>query len=106
MAETETGPDLRESRRIRTFKTGCIINADHTSTMTCRIRDLTNKGARLEFSHAFTEGHSFTNNDRFLLQIGMGDLVQARVECEVRWRRGKQIGVLFAEEQDIAPKID
>ncbi len=105
MAKTETEHDFRESRRIRTLKTGCIINADHTSTITCRIRDLTNKGARLEFSHAFTEGHTFTNQDRLLLQIGDRDFIQARVECEVRWRRGNQIGVLFDEEQDIAPRV-
>ena len=55
------------------------------------------EGARLQFVQ------QFQGPDRISLQVGIGDRAIAPFDCEVRWRRGTQMGVLFLAPHDIAP---
>lgn len=98
-SKKESGTELRFDRRIRTLKAGRLFSMDGMASLDCVIRDLTNQGARLEFDHPF-EGSSMVE-----LQIGLGDLIEGPFECQVQWRRGNQIGLVFNESHDVAPKI-
>jgi len=91
--------DARRDKRIRTLKSGCVYFYDGRSAINCTIRDITNEGAQLVFEHQCSVP------DRIELQIGHGDFIEARVGCQVRWRRDKQIGVYFDESQIVRPRI-
>jgi two-component system cell cycle response regulator len=99
MPHEKTEPEPRLSRRIRTLKVGRVYYLDGIVSTDCTIRDLTNHGARLKFEHPFD------GPDHLEFQLGFGEIVTARFECGVRWRRGNEIGVLFNEPHDVAPKI-
>ena len=99
MTNSQTETESRQARRIRTLKSGCVYFLNGHVATDCIIRNLTREGARLEFEHPF-EGPTL-----LMLQVGIGDLVNAKIDCQVRWRRGNHIGVFFNKPQDVVPTI-
>lgn len=90
--------DRIEPRR-RALKGGRIICPGNIITYNCRIRDFSEGGARLEID----QWYSFPKN--VIVEIGRLELIEARYESEIRWTKGKQIGVKFlrklSEDDDL-----
>ena len=99
MTNSDLELGTRRHKRIRTLKAGRVYYHVGRAAINCTIRDLTNEGAHLKFEHIFS------GPDRLEFQIGYGDLVEARIGCQVRWRRDKEIGIRFDELQSVTPKI-
>lgn len=78
--------DTRQDRRIRAFKAAKIVFSEHSATLNCVVRDLSEAGARLAFPSPYGIPETF-------------DLVipSAPVRpCRVAWRKGSEVGVIFA----------
>ncbi len=84
-----TNADRRREPRHRTFKGGRIVCPADSTLYSCRIRDMSEGGARLEIDH----WTSFPKN--IVIEVGINELVEARYEGEVRWTSAKQLGVQF-----------
>lgn len=78
--------------RRRALKGGRIICPGNTTTYDCRVRDISENGARLEID----QWYSFPRN--IILEIGRSELIESRYECEVRWNSDKQLGVKFVNK--------
>lgn len=74
------------------MKSGRILYIDGRSTRDCTIRDLTPLGARLKFQIPYD------GPDDIILQIGVGDFIQAKTAAKVVWRTSGEIGVSFERE--------
>lgn len=83
----------RAEHRMRTLKQAKAILSDST-TMDCRIKDLTQEGARLDFGTPCVLPEKFR-----LLFVAEGVMVPVHVQ----WHRGNQAGVHFTGPQEIAP---
>ena len=75
--------------RHKTFMTGRIYFNNRLSSMDCIIRDMTDKGARLEFSE------NVTLPEAFELYIPNKDEYYA---AHVKWRRGDSLGITWRPE--------
>ena len=78
--------ERRESRRRKTLLAGKVIFGANRLAMDCAIRDLSAGGARLSFA----DPHGVPGE--FELQLPSRGTV---FRAEVRWRRGREIGVKF-----------
>ncbi len=78
--------ERRESHRQKTFLAGKIIFGANRFEMDCSVRDLSGGGARLSFADPLAVPDAFD-----LHLASRGTVFRA----EVRWRKGRQIGVLF-----------
>lgn len=76
----------RSHPRRRTFKAGSIAIVDGSAKLECSVRDISEGGARLLLS-ASTDAP-----DTFELSIASDGL---EADCNVRWRRGREIGVQY-----------
>lgn len=83
--------EIRREQRRRVYRGGRVYYHNHHKSQDCVIRDLSMNGARIEFEHPHIGPRLLT------LQIGSGDLVKARVSCDVKWRKGKWMGVEFLQ---------
>lgn len=81
--------NTRIEPRRRAFKGGRIVCSGSDTTYNCRIRDFSEGGARLEID----QWYSFPKN--VIVEIGRLELIEARYESEIRWTKGKEIGVKF-----------
>ncbi|MGH6930872.1 MAG: PilZ domain-containing protein [Dongiaceae bacterium] len=77
--------ERRGEDRRTALKSAQIVFNDHKSIMTCRIRNISETGARLEFPTAQLLPHSFE------LQVP-GAPVRL---CMLRWAKGNLAGVWF-----------
>lgn len=77
--------EKRKSVRQRTLLYGEIVCTGGL-VLSCAVRDISEGGAKLVF------GNPFGVPDRFELHIAAKHQV---MHCEVRWRRGNQVGVQF-----------
>lgn len=73
-------------RRRKAFKSGIIAYQNFSITIECLIRDMSTTGVKLQLE----EGQLIP--DSFNLTIPVDG---CRVDCEIRWRSGKQIGAVF-----------
>jgi hypothetical protein len=78
--------DRRRSPRHKTLLAGQIVYGANRFTIDCAVRDLSADGAKLTFAGA--PGLP----DEFDLEIPQRGQT---CRCEVRWRKGSQLGVLF-----------
>ena len=78
--------DRRRERRHRVLKQGKVITAGNKSIIDCRIRDISDHGARLSFNEYYAPPAQFT-----LLIVGNGE----KRDVKVRWRIGSELGVQF-----------
>ncbi len=83
----------RGSIRRRTLKEGKVILTDST-VMDCRIRDLSEGGARLEFG-----GLTNLPKDFRLLIVSSNTIVPV----SLAWQRGQAVGVFFTGSEEAAP---
>jgi hypothetical protein len=96
--------DHRLSPRQRSLLRGVVYFAGNPCAANCLVRDLSETGARIEFT---APPVAVTNN--LELQI---PLKAQRHHCRVVWRSGREIGVAFAEAsitvgpQDVAERMD
>lgn len=84
-AATVNTDQTREMRK-RIFKAGIASYQNHSLTANCVIRDINDQGAKLRF-----EKGAFVP-EKFTLSIPVDS---KRVDCEVRWRNGLEMGVTF-----------
>ena len=89
MMTTKPETEGRSEPRRKALKGGRIVCSGSYTTYNCRIRDFSEGGARLEIDQWF----SFPKN--VIVEIGRLELIEARYESEIRWTKGKQIGVKF-----------
>jgi hypothetical protein len=82
MAERRVAP------RQKSFLRGCIYFNNRRSVLDCLIRDLTDEGARIIFSHA----------------VNVPDIVELYIpqreqtlRAHVKWRRGDDVGLDFTD---------
>ena len=80
--------DRRGNDRRTALKTGRIVYDDGKSVIMCRIRNISEGGARLELGTAQLLPHYFE-----LQMQGMPSRV-----CNLRWAKGNVIGVAFMTE--------
>lgn len=92
MTDDETTPDtqsedaVERARRMRVFKGAhAAFNQEH-SAVPCIVRDLSDSGAKIEFSLGWIVPSNFT---LFVELDGF------KVECEKVWHRGDLYGVRF-----------
>ena len=88
--------DRRRSPRQRILKGGLIVVAGHHTAISCAIRDLTEVGARLKL-----QGAAALLPERFELIIEIDGL---EAECQVVWRKGRELGVAFVNSRRAAPR--
>ncbi len=84
--------ERRAQARHRTFIKGRIYFNNRLSSMDCIVRDVTDAGARLEFSDAVTLPEIFE------LHVPSKD---ENFQAQIKWRSGSQIGVAWT--QGLAP---
>ena len=91
--ENDSAPENRREhvRRLVILK-GTILYNEGKNTIPCRLRDISETGAKLELEQQQLLTHTFD------LQIR--DMPALR--CKLRWVRGTRVGVEFAEEEDEA----
>jgi len=90
MLQQTTAPSNRREHARRTVIKGArIVFNNRKSSFDCRIRDLTDEGARLDFLTQQLLPHKFE------LHIA-GSPVRS---CELCWARGTFAGVRFLEER-------
>jgi PilZ domain-containing protein len=77
--------EKRSTPRQRTLKGGRIVFNNARSTFDCVIRNLSDKGARLEVASVIGMPDSFD----LMLPDG------TKRACQVIWRKPKEIGVAF-----------
>ena len=80
--------ERRNSRRGRTYFEGRIVFNNRWSTTDCRVRDCTERGAKLEY-----DGLAISPEQVDLMVFGKGESRQARIV----WRDKTQAGVEFVE---------
>jgi hypothetical protein len=85
--------DNRRAPRHRSFLQGRIYFNNRRSSVDCLIRDISETGAKLMFSHAVSTPEALE------LYIPNKD---ATFRARVQWRRGDEVGVAFLTEQDMA----
>lgn len=83
----EGGSDRRRQPRKATLKTGRIIYRNATCSAECQIKNLSDGGASLQLADLIELPDSFE------LEFRGGPTRH----CEVRWRRGIHLGVVFRE---------
>lgn len=88
--------DRRRMARHRVLKGGFIAVAGHHTSIPCAVRDLTETGARLKLQDTV----ALVPNS-FDLIIEMDGL---EAECQVVWRRGSELGVLFSKTRHGVPR--
>jgi PilZ domain len=79
-------PERRETPRRRTLATATLRYAAKTATLSCRVRNMTACGARLELEDAHWAP------ERFELDIPHQNV---RAGAHVVWRHGSALGVAF-----------
>ncbi len=91
MSNRETDSDVRNEPRQRSLRTGLISYNDGRTTMDCVIRNMNKTGAKLECT-------SWFNCPEFVsLVIGVGELADEPIKCQMKWQDNLQIGVEFLE---------
>ena len=78
----------REATRRKQLKAGIISFNNRHSTLPCSVRDISDKGARLEAPAASVP-------DTFVLIVELDGL---EAECEVVWRKVNFVGVRFLSQ--------
>jgi GGDEF domain-containing protein len=78
--------DRRSERRHRVVKHGKVISGENNSIVECRIRDISNGGARITVNEYYSPPDQFV-----LLMMGTGE----KRGVTVRWRIGNNIGVQY-----------
>ena len=86
LAHHEADSEGRAARRMRTLKAGVISFAHGQCALPCTIRDITDNGARIEYTGTVPIPEVF----RLLVR---SDGVEA--QCTVAWRHRSMIGVRF-----------
>ena len=81
----KTEPGRRVKPRKTVLKSGRAIFKNARASAQCLVTDLSDGGARLEFSAHFDVPETFA------IEIGK----EAQRPCKVRWRRGVHVGVSF-----------
>jgi hypothetical protein len=89
--------ERRVAPRQKSFLRGCIYFNNRRSVMDCLVRDLTEDGARVIFSHA----------------VNVPDVVELYIpqkeqtlRARVKWRRGDDVGLDFTEPETAASPAD
>ncbi|WP_051928841.1 PilZ domain-containing protein [Thermopetrobacter sp. TC1] len=82
------GQERRKTPRYRVLQQAYIIFNDRRSTLTCRVRDISSRGARLKLAEVALVPHQFQ------LYFPMDGRERP---CEVVWRDPGQIGVKFLD---------
>ena len=89
--------ERRVAPRQKSFLRGCIYFNNRRSVMDCLVRDLTEDGARIIFSHA----------------VNVPDIVELYIpqkeqtlRARVKWRRGDDVGLDFTEPEAAAASPD
>jgi hypothetical protein len=85
---TSPEPDNRQSQRRSTLKGGRIVFNAGRSTIDCKVRNLSSRGAKLQVTSVIGIPDTF-------------DLVldgHAGQPCRVAWRSLKELGVAFVTE--------
>ncbi len=83
--------DKRRSSRSRTRMPGVLSFAGPAAPVPCAVRDLSEVGARLSILRPSEVPDRFT-----LRLVASGETCDA----EVRWRRGREVGVEFTSRDD------
>ena len=86
MAQELQRPELRTARRQRVLKLGKILHVNNASTIDCKIRDISESGARLICGQQVAVPNEF----RFVTQ---SDNIER--DAKVMWRKGDEVGISF-----------
>ena len=85
----QVSSEICRDKRRRVLKSGIICFNDRHCTIACTVRDLSETGAKLQ-----TAG-SIGAPDTFELHIALDGIW---VNCEVVWRSGETLGVIFVSD--------
>lgn len=80
------GTDKRQSPRMRRLKEARVVSLDGKMVITCKVRDVSQTGARLKVGESFLIPHSF------LVTIP-GEMIERPAERV--WVRGDEVGIKF-----------
>jgi hypothetical protein len=86
--------ERRGTPRQKSFLRGCIYFNNRRSVLDCLIRDLTEEGARIIFSH--------TVNVPDIVELYIPQREQT-LRAHVKWRRGDDIGLDFTNRAAAVP---
>jgi hypothetical protein len=91
---TEPSENKRVSPRMRVLKGAKIVSMNFQSVVDCKVRDLSETGAKIVCGDQAAIGGAF----QFLL-LSDNTIRDARVI----WRRGDELGIQFTSEKTNAP---
>ncbi len=95
----EPAPETpRQSRRLKTLKSGRIEFNGIFSTIDVTIKDMSETGVKLKLSTIFVVPQTF---QLLILHTNTGS--SERRNCEIRWQRGDLVGARFIDASEIAP---
>ncbi len=92
MLTTAATRERRQEQRMRCLKSGRVVLANHNSTLDCRLRSQSPRGARLECEQSNLIPPSFT------LLRRVADGTTRADHCEVVWRSGGATGIRFVKQ--------
>ena len=85
-----TRADRRWSQRERIERAGTITIEDSGQDISCRLSDISRFGALIELE--FEAAEALPGQFRLVF---VSNRVRSEADCQLRWRRGSQIGVSF-----------
>lgn len=94
MSQDDGANEHRVARRQRVLKTGKILMPNNLSVIDCKVRDLSESGARIICGDQVSVPNAF----RFIIPAD-----NQQRNAEVKWRRGTEIGIQFTSEPRRAP---
>ncbi|ACL57607.1 hypothetical protein Mnod_2644 [Methylobacterium nodulans ORS 2060] len=86
--------ERRRAKRTDAFKLGCIVMGDRALLIDCLVWNKSEIGAMLEVEP------SAEVSEHFRLVVGSLHVDRA---CELRWRRGRKMGVRFVDAKGRTP---
>ncbi len=99
MAVERPNSERRSERRRRTRRSGTIHFNNRQANINCAIANLSNRGSKLKFESRVDCPESL------VLVIGIGQLAEEPIECQVIWRDNFHVGVRFTKER-VPPPTD
>jgi hypothetical protein len=83
---SDDGASRRQNARSRTLKTALVVYQNGACSAQCRITDMSATGACLQFDDFLELPMTFELTSQGTTR-----------QCDVRWRKGVRIGVVFRE---------
>ncbi len=98
--KSSTALERRRERRERTLKSGKVWFNRNQNVLDCQVRDMSELGARVKF------GIPFLCPERVSLYLPDDDMRGEIRDCEIKWNRGGEVGLVYMSNAQHVRLID